>query len=53
MAKKFYATMGLNGNFENRKKYADEFKEMIDTYYEGKCYYTKEEWNIIKKDEGL
>jgi DNA-directed RNA polymerase subunit RPC12/RpoP len=32
-----------NGNFENRKKYADLFKNMIDTYYEGKCYLTKEE----------
>lgn len=35
------------GSFENRKKYADELREMIDTYYEGKCYYTKEEWEKI------
>jgi hypothetical protein len=32
-----------NGNFENRKKWADHFKELIDTKYNGKCYFTKEE----------
>jgi hypothetical protein len=32
-----------NGNFANRKKWADHFKELIDTQYNGKCYFTKEE----------
>lgn len=36
------------GKFANRKKYADELREMIDTYYGGKCYYTKEEMDLIK-----
>jgi hypothetical protein len=32
-----------NGNFDNRKKWADHFKEIIDTKFGGKCYFTKEE----------
>lgn len=32
-----------NGNFENRKKWADHFKKIIDEQYNGKCYFTKEE----------
>lgn len=36
-----------NGYFANRKKYADLFKDMIDTYYEGKCYFTKEEYAAL------
>mgnify|MGYP004633154527 CR=1 FL=1 len=32
-----------NGDFENRKKWADYFKEMIDTKYNGKCYFSREE----------
>jgi DNA-directed RNA polymerase subunit RPC12/RpoP len=33
-----------NGKFENRKKWADYFKDMIDEKYEGSCYLTKEEY---------
>lgn len=36
-----------NGGFENRKKWADFFREMIDTYYGGKCYLTKEEYAAL------
>jgi hypothetical protein len=32
-----------NGGFENRKKWANFFKNKIDTKYNGKSYYTKEE----------
>ena len=32
-----------NGGYENRKKWADFFKNKIDTEYDGKSYYTKEE----------
>ena len=35
-----------NGKFENRKKWADYFKDMIDNKYDGKCYLTKEEYEI-------
>ena len=35
-----------NGKFENRKKWADYFKNMIDEEYNGKCYFTKEEYEI-------
>ena len=42
-----------NGNFENRKKWADFFKNKIDIEYDGKSYYTKEEMidrnNILNK----
>lgn len=38
-----------NGNFENRKIWADYYKNLIDTKYGGKSYYTKEEWEIIKR----
>jgi hypothetical protein len=31
------------GNFENRKKWANYFKELIDTYYGGKCYLSEKE----------
>jgi DNA-directed RNA polymerase subunit RPC12/RpoP len=37
-----------NGTFENRKKWADYFKNMIDEKYEGKCYLTKEEYEKYK-----
>ena len=30
------------GNFENRKMWADHFKKLIDTRYNGKCYTEKE-----------
>ena len=33
-----------NGKFENRKKWADYFKDIIDNKYDGKCYLTKEEY---------
>ena len=33
-----------NGNYENRKKWADHFKQLIDTKYGGKCYLTKNEY---------
>jgi hypothetical protein len=32
-----------NGNFNNRKKWADYYKKIIDEQYGGKCYITKEE----------
>jgi hypothetical protein len=32
-----------NGNFANRKYWADYFRNLIDTKYGGKCYLTKEE----------
>jgi hypothetical protein len=32
-----------NGTFKNRKKWADHFKEIVDTRFGGKCYFTKEE----------
>jgi hypothetical protein len=32
-----------NGTFENRKIWADHFKEMIDLEFGGKCFFTKEE----------
>lgn len=35
-----------NGNFANRKKWADHFKKMIDEQYNGKCYFTEEEMGI-------
>lgn len=37
-----------NGGFENRKKWANFFKNKIDTKYNGKSYYTKEE--MIERD---
>lgn len=37
-----------NGGFENRKRYANMFRDIIDTKYNGKCYYTKEEWTMMK-----
>jgi DNA-directed RNA polymerase subunit RPC12/RpoP len=37
-----------NGTFENRKKWADYFKNMIDEEYGGKCYLTKEEYEKYK-----
>lgn len=36
------------GNFANRKEWADYFKKMIDQQYGGKCYFTKDEFNKIK-----
>jgi hypothetical protein len=30
-----------NGNFKNRKRWAEHFKEIIDTQYGGKCYLPK------------
>ena len=39
-----------NGNFENRKRWANYYKNVIDTEYGGKSYYTKEEWEIIKRE---
>jgi hypothetical protein len=36
-----------NGGFINRKNWADYFRQMIDMYYEGKCYLTKEEFNAL------
>jgi hypothetical protein len=39
-----------NGNFGNRKRWADYYKNLIDKEYGGKSYYTKEEWEIIKKE---
>jgi hypothetical protein len=39
-----------NGNFANRKKWADHFKELIDTKYNGKCYYTEKEFEKFKKE---
>ena len=33
-----------NGNYENRKKWADHFKQLIDMKYGGKCYLTKDEY---------
>jgi hypothetical protein len=36
-----------NGKFENRKKWADYFKKMIDDYYGGKSYFTKEEMSAL------
>lgn len=35
-----------NGNFANRKKWADHFKNLIDTKYGGRCYLTKEEMGV-------
>jgi hypothetical protein len=32
-----------NGGFNNRKKWADYFRDMIDTQYNGKCFFTREE----------
>ena len=32
-----------NGNFKNRKNHADKFRELIDTKYNGKSYFTEEE----------
>jgi hypothetical protein len=32
-----------NGNFDNRRKWADHFKDLIDTKYGGKCYTEKED----------
>jgi hypothetical protein len=37
-----------NGTFENRKMWADYFKNMIDEKYNGKCYLTKEEYQEYK-----
>jgi hypothetical protein len=31
------------GNFENRKKWTDYFRDLLDTYYGGKCYLTEKE----------
>jgi hypothetical protein len=39
-----------NGKFENRKKWADCFKNMINIKYGGKCYLTKEEYEIYKNN---
>lgn len=36
-----------NGGFENRKRYANLFKQMIDDNYGGKSYLTKEEYASI------
>jgi hypothetical protein len=33
-----------NGSFENRKRWADFFRDMIDTKYDGKCFLTKDEF---------
>ena len=41
-----------NGNFANRKKWADHFKDLIDSKYGGKCYLTKEEFESYKKERG-
>jgi len=35
--------VGTNGSFENRKKWADYFKNVIDTQYGGQCYLPKED----------
>ena len=35
-----------NGDFENRKKWAEYFRDMIDTQHDGKCFFTKEEMKI-------
>lgn len=32
-----------NGNFKNRKRWADYFKGLIENTYSGKCYFTPEE----------
>ena len=37
-----------NGKFEKRKKCADKFRELVDSKYKGKCYLTKEEYEIYK-----
>ena len=34
---------GSNGCYENRKKHADLLRDIIDTKYGGKSYYTEEE----------
>jgi hypothetical protein len=36
-----------NGNFANRKKWAEHFKKIIDKQYNGKCFFTKEEMGQI------
>ncbi|MDD3962485.1 MAG: NUMOD3 domain-containing DNA-binding protein [Bacteroidales bacterium] len=36
-----------NGNYENRKYWADHFRKLIDEQYGGKCYLTKEEFNAL------
>jgi hypothetical protein len=38
-----------NGTFANRKKWADLLKEIVDEQYDGKCYYTKEEFKTLKE----
>jgi len=38
-----------NGTFENRKKWADMLKKIVDEQYNGKCYYTKEEFKTLKE----
>ena len=42
-----------NGNFANRKKWADHFKDLIDSKYGGKSYLTKEEYEVFKKEGGF
>lgn len=41
-----------NGNFINRKRWADHFKEMIDTKYGSKCYFTDDEFKELKEKRG-
>ena len=42
-----------NGSYESRKRWADHFKELIDTKYGGKCYLTEEEFESYKKERGM
>jgi hypothetical protein len=41
-----------NGTFKNRKKWADHFKELVDTKYNGKCYLTENEFKTLKEMTG-
>lgn len=41
-----------NGNFANRQKWADHFRELIDTKFNGRCYLTPEEFEDYKRSMG-